>query len=191
MKISNEQIRKIIKEEISSVIDEVYYDSLGDVENYKDADELIGQRLWAHTNRTNRNQKKNGMIGLYGTNKRGNRTGSPLYYTNCIRLGAPIVFQTSEEAAKKIQQTGHRVLIAGVSGVVLETREGEYSGFVEAIFNPFGENKYFHPVDDPKRKLTTAEEVYFEATEEGEWKLMVKLPEEEKEIVQMPLDFGE
>ena len=190
MKISNEEIKKIIKEEIESVIDEVYYDSLGDVENYKDADELIGQRLWAHTNRTNRNQKKNGMIGLYGTNKRGNRAGSPLYYTNCIRLGAPIVFQSSEKQAKKIQQTGHRVLIAGVSGTVLKTREGEYSGFVEIIFNPFGENKYFHPVDDPNQKLTTAKEVYFEATEDGKWKLMAKL-EESRKMVQMPLDFGE
>ena len=54
---------------------EAYYDSLKPVEDYMDADDLIGKRLWAHTNRTHRNQGRNGMIGLYGTTPKGTRKG--------------------------------------------------------------------------------------------------------------------
>ena len=55
MKMTKRQLRKVILEAFD--LQEVYYDSLKPVENYKDADDLIGQRLWAHTNRTHRNQK--------------------------------------------------------------------------------------------------------------------------------------
>ena len=69
MKLLKNQIKQIIKEEIKSVIDEMYYDSLKDVKNYKDTDELIGQRVWTHTNRSHRSQGRNGMIGIYGTTR--------------------------------------------------------------------------------------------------------------------------
>jgi len=187
MKINPEQLKNIIKEEMKSVIVEMYYDSLKDVKNYKDGDELIGQRLWSHTNRTHRARKMNGMIGLYGVNNKGNRKGSPLYYTNCIRLGSPIVFQTSEAGAEKVAQTGHRTLVAGISGTVIETKEGqELEGFVPFSFNPFGDNKFFH-IDG--KKLVNAEQVYFHASEDGKYTSLVKDPQFEKE--QMLLPFGE
>jgi hypothetical protein len=105
MKISKARLNQIIKEEIEAVKEE-YYDSRGDVEGYVDADELIGERLWVHTNRTHRNQNKNGMIGMYGVNNKGHRTGSPLYYTNCIRLAPPIVFQVAGgKSVDTIKQT--------------------------------------------------------------------------------------
>ena len=187
MKLALGIIKKLIKEEIESVIDEIKYDSRDDVPNYKDADELIGQRLWSHTNRTHRGRGMNGMIGLYGVNKKGNRKGSPLYYTNCIRLGGHIVFQTSETGADKIAQTGHRTLVAGVSGTVIETKEEQdLEGFIPFGFNPFGENKFFH-VDG--KKLVGAKEVYFHASEDGKYKSLVKDPQFEGE--QIPLPFGE
>jgi len=174
VKITSEQIRDIVKEELEAVIDEQYYNSLKPVENYKDGDDLIGQRLWSHTNRTHRGRGMNGMIGLYGVNSKGNRKGSPLYYTNCIRLGNPIVFQVSETGAEKIAQTGHRTLAAGVSGKVIKTNEEQdLEGFVPFGFNPFGENKFFH-VDG--KKLIGAEEVYFYASEDGKYKSLVKKP---------------
>ena len=203
MKLTVQQIKTIIKEEMEAVIDEVYYDSRKDVENYKDGDELIGQRLWSHTNRTHRAQGKNGMIGLYGVNSKGKRKGSPLYYTNCIRLGSPLVFQASESGAEKIAQSGHRTLVAGVSGKVIATNEGEeLEGFVPFGFNPFGENKYFH-VDG--KKILTADEVYFHASEDGKYTSLVKGPKFEQapvktakakikkkpSTVQLPLDFGD
>ena len=186
MKLTTEQIKDIIKEELESVIDEVYYDSRGDVENYKDGDELIGQRLWSHTNRTHRKNNKNGMIGLYGVNKKGNRKGSPLYYTNCIRLGNPIVFQVSESGAEKVAQTGHRTLVAGVSGTVIETKEEQdLEGFVPFEFDPHGQYKFFNVGG---KKLIGAEEVYFHASEDGKYTSLVKGPQFEGE--QIPLPFG-
>jgi hypothetical protein len=153
-------------------LQEVYYDSLKPVENYRDADDLIGQRLWAHTNRTHRNQKRNGMIGLYGTTDKGTKTGSPLFYTNALRLTSPIVFQVSESGAERIarlhRETGKpsRTLVAGVSGVVTKTNEGQsLSGFQEVIFNPFAENKFFHVANNPDVPIVTADEVFFQATE--------------------------
>ncbi len=172
--MTSEQIKDIIKEELEAVMDEAYYKSREEVENYKDGDELIGQRLWSHTNRTHRARGMNGMIGLYAVNSKGNRTGSPLYYTNCIRLGNPIVFQVSESGAKKVAQTGHRTLVAGVSGTVVETKEDQdLEGFVPFGFNPFGEKKFFH-VDG--KKLIGAEEVYFHASEDGKYTSLVKGP---------------
>ena len=178
MKLLKNQIKQIIKEEIKSVIDEMYYDSLKDVKNYKDTDELIGQRVWTHTNRSHRSQGRNGMIGIYGTTKNGIRTGSPLNYTNCIRLGDPIVFQVSS-GTERIAATGTRTLVAGVSGTVIETKEGqELNGFIPFGFSPFVEPKYFN-VDG--KKLITAEEVYFHASEDGKYTSLVKGPVFESE----------
>ena len=174
MKITSEQIKHIIKEELEAMIDEQYYNSRKNVKNYKDGDDLIGQRLWSHTNRTHRKNNKNGMIGLYGVNSKGNRKGSPLYYTNCIRLGNPIVFQVSESGAEKIAQTGDRFLVAGVSGKVIKTNEEQdLEGFVPFGFDPHGEYKFFHVGG---KKLIGAKEVYFHASEDGKYKSLVKGP---------------
>ena len=176
MRISKRQLRKIIREAIN--LHEIYYDSLKPVENYRDADDLMVQRLWAHTNRTHRNQKRNGMVGLYGTTSKGTRTGSPLFYTNALRLGGPIVFQVSAgKSLSDIEKTGKRTLVAGVSGTVIETNEDRgLAGFEEVVFNPFAEEKYFHVAGKPDEPIATGDEVYFKATEDGEWIFLVKNP---------------
>ena len=180
MKITKARLKQIIKEE--------YYDSLGDVENYVDADELIGKRLWVHTNRTHRNQRKNGMIGIYGVNNKGNRTGSPLYYTNCIRLASPVVFQVAGgKSVSNIKQTGKRTLVAGVSGKVIETREGDVSGDFEVVrFDPFGKG-FFFTDSNPDAPLKTGDEVYFRASEDGQWEFLVRNPRGEEIQKEMPL----
>tara|TARA_Y100000389_G_scaffold190835_1_gene216132 strand:+ start:120 stop:668 length:549 start_codon:yes stop_codon:yes gene_type:complete len=182
MKITKRQLRKIIRESIE--LQEVYYDSLKPVENYTDADDLIGRRLWAHTNRTHRNQGRNGMVGLYGTTSKGTRTGSPLFYTNALRLGSPVVFQVSAgKSLSDIEKTGKRTLVAGVSGTVIETNEDrDIESFQEVVFNPFTEEKYFHVAGSPDEPIATADEVYFKATEGGEWLFLVKNPRGYDEI---------
>ena len=190
MKITKKQLRKIIRESIE--LQEVYYDSLKPVENYTDADDLIGRRLWAHTNRTHRNQKRNGMVGLYGTTDKGTRTGSPLFYTNAVRLGGPIVFQVSAgKGLDDIKKTKKRTLVAGVSGTVIKTNEGaNIEGFQEVIFNPFAEEKYFYVAGNPDEPIATGDEVYFAAPEEAAfqredkppWTFLVKNPRGYDEI---------
>jgi len=177
MNLSSRELISLIREELSNFLDEMKYDSRKDVEGYVDADELKGKRVWTHTNRTHRNQGKNGMIGIYGTTSSGARTGNPLYYTNCIRLGPPVVFQTSESGVERIQKTGKRTLVAGTSGKVLETNEGEnLSGFLPFTFSPFGDKKFFHLESDPNKKLVSGDEVYFQASEDGKYTSLVKNP---------------
>ena len=62
--------------------EEVYYDSRKEVEGYVDANDLVGQRLWFHTNRTHRNNGWNGMIGIYDTTPSGIKEGYAGRYTN-------------------------------------------------------------------------------------------------------------
>lgn len=162
----------IIKENI----EEEYYDSRKEVENYVDAEEIKGKHLWFHTNRTHKNNGWNGMIGIYQSSPNGRKTGSPIAYTNEVRLTGPIYFQTSEIGSNKIKQTGHRVLIAGVSGVVTDTRPGDTSGMELATYNPF-EAGVFHLVNDSDEKeIVSADEVYFHASEDGKWSFYVKGP---------------
>jgi len=101
--------------------EEVYYNSRKGVEGYVDANDLVGQRLWFHTNRTHRNNGWNGMIGIYDTTPSGRKNGYAGRYTNEVRLSEPIFFQTSESGAETIKATDKRILIAGVSGVVIPT----------------------------------------------------------------------
>jgi len=157
---------KIYKEE--------YWDSRKPVEGYVDSNELIGQRLWVHTNRTHRNQGYNGMIGIYRVNSKGHRTGSPLQYTNEIRLKGSIVFEASETSSETIVKSGKRTLVAGVSGIVEKT-EGDTNGMEEVNFQP--EVKWFYRVSDPeKTKITTADEIYFSADESGKYIMFAKNP---------------
>ena len=118
------------------------------------------------------------MVGLYGTTSKGTRTGSPLFYTNALRLGSPIVFQVSAgKSLSDIEKTGKRTLVAGVSGTVIETNEDQEIGdFQEVVFNPFAEEKYFHIAGSPDEPIATGDEVYFKATENGDWIFLVKNP---------------
>jgi len=155
--------------------EEVYYDSRRDVEGYVDSNDLVGQRLWFHTNRTHRNNSQNGMIGIYDTTRGGRKSGLSGRYTNEVRLKSPIYFQTSESGSKTIKERGDRLLIAGVSGVVVPTYS-DISGMVQVTYNPF-DVAYFHEIgDDNKKEIVSADEVYFVASEGGNWEIWVKSP---------------
>ena len=171
---------KIIKE----ALNEKYYETLKPVKGYTDAEDIIGNYVWVHTNRTHRNEGKNGMVGIYKPNPKGNRVGSPIGYTNEIRLTSPIHFQTSEKGAERIQKSkedqggaGKRALIAGMSGVVIPTKSGDISGMVKVQFNPFESTAWFYIVgDSEKKEVISGSEVYFNATETGDWETYVKTP---------------
>jgi hypothetical protein len=155
--------------------EEVYYDSRREVEGYVDANDLVGQRLWFHTNRTHRNNGQNGMIGVYDTTRGGRKTGLAGKYTNEVRLKAPIFFQTSESGSLRIKEKGDRVLIAGVSGVVVPTNT-DTTGMIKITYNPF-DVAYFHEIgDEDKKEIISASEVYFNASEDGNWDIFVKDP---------------
>jgi hypothetical protein len=169
----------ILESLYNSIRLEKFYNSRKPLNGYLDAEEIIGKRVWVHTNRTHRNQGYNGMIGIYGTNSKGNRTGSPLNYTNEIRLKQPIVFETSEKGSERIKNTGKRTLVAGVSGVVIETgTEKDNTGFLEIGYNP--DVGYFFEILDPeKKKIIGADEVYFSSYEDGRYVMMAKNPKTE------------
>ena len=155
--------------------EEVYYDSRKEVEGYVDANDLVGQRLWFHTNRTHRNNGWNGMIGIYNTTPSGRKEGYAGRYTNEVRVSEPVFFQTSEAGAKSIKQNDKRILIAGVSGVVIPSTN-DTSGMVKVTYNPF-DVAYFHIIDDEdKKEIMSAEEVYFNSTEEGNFDIWIKNP---------------
>ncbi len=150
--------------------EEAYYPSRKEVPGYVDANDLVGQRLWFHTNRTHRNNGWNGMIGIYSTTPSGRKEGLAGRYTNEVRISEPVFFQTSDAGADTIKGTGVRTLIAGVSGVVVPT-DPDVSGMVQIKYDPFGAG-YFHVLgDESKRRITTASEVYFSASEEGSWEI--------------------
>jgi hypothetical protein len=151
----------------NKILNESYYENRKDVDNYIDANDIVGHRVWVHTNRTHRNNGLNGMIGIYGVNSRGKKTGKPLFYTNEIRIKDPIVFQTSKKGSEKIVKTGHRTLIAGVSGEVIPITD-EVNGFDLITYSPFV--GYFYSLSDPmKREIINASEIYFYADEDGKY----------------------
>ena len=155
--------------------EEIYYNSRKEVEGYVDANDLVGQRLWFHTNRTHRNNGWNGMIGIYDTTPSGRKEGYAGRYTNEVRLSEPVFFQTSEAGAKSIKENDKRILIAGVSGVVIPTNN-QTKDMVKVTYNPM-DVAYFHIIsDNEKKEIISAEEVYFNATEEGQWDIWVMNP---------------
>lgn len=155
--------------------EEIYYNSRKEVEGYVDANDLVGQRLWFHTNRTHRNNGWNGMIGIYDTTPSGRKEGYAGRYTNEVRLSEPVFFQTSEAGARSIKDNDKRILIAGVSGVVIPTNN-QTKDMVKVTYNPM-DVAYFHIIsDNEKKEITSAEEVYFNATEEGQWDIWVMNP---------------
>jgi len=174
--MDKKQILKEFRRLAGLPLEEQYYESRKDLEGYIDTDELIGKRLWFHTNRTHRNQGKNGMVGIYTVDGKGNRGKLTNNYTNEVRIGSPVHFQTSDSGAKRISDTGHRTLIAGVSGTVKKTDSGNTSGMEEATFNPFDENAawFYLKNDSEKKEIISADEVYFYATEDGQWVFLVK-----------------
>jgi hypothetical protein len=172
-----------MKDLIKKILKEEYFESRQPVEGYVDAEEIMGQRLWFHTNRTHRNNGWNGMVGIYDTTGSGRKTGYAGRYTNEVRIGSPIHFQTSDTGAERIKQSERegkikRVLIAGVSGIVIPTRSGEVGGMTQVMYDPTERGVgYFHEISDPdKKEIISASEVYFNASEDGRWSIYVKDP---------------
>lgn len=152
---------------------EMYFDEKSDVDGYVDANDIVGQRLWFHTNRTHRNNDCNGMIGIYDVTNSGRKTGYAGRYTNEVRLKSPIFFQTSEAGSERIKRTNTRHLISGVSGVVVPT-DDDITDMIKITYSPFGHG-YFHEIGDD-REIISGEEVYFNATRKGTWELYIKNP---------------
>jgi len=153
-------------------------------EGYSESSEHIGERVWVHTNFTHRNNKHNGAVGVYSPNSKGFRQGSPQWYTNEVRLQGPIVFEQSESGAKRIQKTGKKALVAGVSGIVipsgnLSNGKADTSGMELVTYNAKEGLGYFHLVNDsaqPPRKIIGGSEVYIWCSEEGKFGFYVKDP---------------
>jgi len=170
---------------IKENLDEEYFDSRKEIEDYVDSEDLIGKLFWFHTNRTHRNQGKNGMVGIYSVDAKGNRGNALKMYTNEVRIQSPIKFQTSESGSERIRKSqdtdggaGTRTLVAGVSGKVMSTDSGNTGGMELANFNPFDSNApwFYLNNDGEKKEIISADEVYFYADEAGQWYFYVKNP---------------
>ena len=62
-----------------------------------------------------------------------------------------------------------------MSGVVIPT-DNDTNEMIQVTYDPFGSG-YFHIIDDEEKKeVISAEEVYFNATEEGQWYIWTKNP---------------
>ena len=171
---------------IKENLDEEYYDSRKEVEGYVDAEELVGKLLWFHTNRSHRNQGRNGMVGIYSVDANGNRGEASKIYTNEVRIQSPIKFQTSEKGSERIRTSqekdggaGTRTLVAGVSGVVAPTNSGNVGGMKLADFDPFDATApwFYLDGDSEKKEIISADEVYFYADESGKYFFYVKNPQ--------------
>jgi hypothetical protein len=161
---------------------EKWYDSRGEPMEQKsdlgyfDSDDLLGTKVWVHTNRTNARQKRNGMIGVYKPSGNTRSSDERYGYTNDVRL-SNVIFDANESCIQKIKETGKRTLCSGILGTLINTNKGN-SGYVEFEFNPFelGVNHYFLVSDPEKKKIVSASEVYLAATESGDYIKLVKGP---------------
>lgn len=171
----------------SENLDEEYYDELKPNEGYVDAEEILGKRVWIHTNFTNRNQGRNGLVGLYSTDGKGYKTGSPIGYTNEIRIGGGLVFEQSEKGAAWIEKNQIKQLVAGVSGIVIPTNSGDVSGMELVTYDAKSGLGYFHLVGnhtEKPKKIIGGDEVYLICSRELKFSFYVKNPMFEEEVSQ-------
>lgn len=177
------ELRKLIQKTIKECLNEMYRDDLKSNKDYINSDDILGDNVWIHTNFTNRNQGRNGLVGLYKPNAKGYKSGSPIGYTNEIRLGGKLVFEQSEKGAERVFKNQSKELIAGISGVVLPTDSGNTSGMDLVTYNAKEGLGYFHLVNETSekpKKIIGASEVYLFATEALRYMLYVKNPMFEK-----------
>jgi hypothetical protein len=165
---------------------EKWYDTRGEPMDevskmgYFEADDLLGKRVWIHTNRTNAKNGRNGMIGVYvpAEHKKTKRFSNERYgYTNDIRL-SDVFFDTDKKCLELITsgQVVKRTLCAGILGTIINT-EGDDSGYVEFQFDPVKNVKWNYLVgDSEKKEIISASEVHLIATEDGHWIKLVKNP---------------
>lgn len=145
---------------------------------YFESDDYIGKRIWVHTNRTNRNNNRNGMIGVYYPKESARvqkRTEKRYGYTNDVRL-VDCVFDVNKPCIKRIKETGDRKLCAGILGTVVSTEGGD-GGYVPFVFNPMEDVDYNYLAgDSSKREVIGAGEVHLYATESGDYIQLLKNP---------------
>jgi hypothetical protein len=160
-------------------------------EGYSEASEHIGERIWIHSNFANRNNKHNGAVGVYTPKSNGFKQGSPQWYTNEVRMQGPLVFEQPESGAKRIQKTGRKALVAGISGIVIPSGKlssegkGDTSGMELVTYNAKEGLGYFHLVNDsaqPPRKVIGGSEAYLWCSGEGRYGLYIKDPIFENDI---------
>jgi len=184
---------QILKTTINERLNEMYRDdlkSMGEGKNFINTDDILDKNVWIHTNFTHKNQRANGLIGLYQPNAKGYKSGSPIGYTNEIRLGGKIVFEQSEKGAERVFKNQSKELVAGISGVVLPTDSGNVSGMDLVTYNAKGGLGYFHLVNEMNekpKKIIGADEVYLYADIGKEiirYMLYVKNPMFEQENVE-------
>ena len=144
--------------------------------------ELLGEKVWFHTNRHNINHKKNGAFGVYGRTKGGKKDSKSgiIGYTNDILLGGDINFDISLGYHKIIRTTkdagemAKRSQIVGVGGTVQELPKDpnivkNSVDSEEILYNPFVSD-YFHTLDT-KYKISGAEFLYAEYRPDGSYSL--------------------
>lgn len=148
-----------------------------------DEKRILGKRVWIHTNRRHRNDKVNGIIGIYNSTDKGSRKKPIIGYTNQIRLVDNIVFSVTPTGVNRINKTGKRTLVAGISGIVGNVNKGSTSGMEEIAFDPFAKHiKGFHKVGgdvEGGQEILSADEVYIEASSydskgDVRWKIYAK-----------------
>lgn len=132
-----------------------------------DEPSILGKRVWIHTNRRHRNDKTNGIIGIYKSTDKGAKIPTVIGYTNQIRLVGDIFFDVSQSGVDRIKKTDKRTLVAGISGIVGKVNKGSTSGMEKITFNPKSKHiKGFHKVGGDVEgggELLSADEVYMEA----------------------------
>jgi hypothetical protein len=163
-------------------------------EGYDDASNHIGERVWVHTNFSNKNYKHNGTVGVFTPNSKGlkgSKNTKAKWYTNEVRIEGPLVFEQPESGAKRIKNSQLKQLVAGVSGKVIPSGplssegKGDTSGMDMVIYNAKEGLGYFHlAVDDvqPPRKIVGGSEVYVWCSEEGKYGFYVRGPIFENDI---------
>ena len=167
---------KLTKQKLEKLIQEVYYDSRKQHDLYADSQDHVGERVWVHTERTQRNNGYNGMIGVYKAGGSDNKVGTPYFKTNAIALQDCVFKVSGGNAIEKIQTTGKRTLVAGCTGTVVQIEEESYNPAVGVGKQPYEKITfspkvgYFYALGDPdQRPLIGCTLLYFTASEDGQW----------------------
>ena len=139
---------------------------------YYENNTLTSKRVWVHTNRHNRKEGRNGMIGIYAANSKDNRSSNIIGYTNEIYL-SNATMSVLPNGHVRYKQTGVRSPHAGISGTVIkrENVSGELITYDPSI-------GYFFLLSEiglnTPRKISSAEKICMIATKDGNWVVTAK-----------------
>jgi len=145
-----------------------------------DSPELLGKKVWFHTNRHNIKFKRNGAFGVFGLTKTGKKDSKPgiIGYTNDILIGGDVNFDISPgyheimRTTKDKGQMSKRQQKVGVGGTVLELPDDPMTfkeGSVEIKYNPFFSDFFY--TANGTQKVVGADYVYAEYRPDGMYSL--------------------